>query len=150
MEQNTISGVTLNGLGSKACLYFVSADGKAEIVADGKIENSIIDEVQQDDSFKEDELITSLYDPRIAKIMKNPDKPQVLGKEWKMLGKPEDKVKTYNLQGRDGLINFIDLANNKISLSLISPYIFQTVDMQFDKKTFQLLPETVSETFTEN
>lgn len=150
MEQNTIGGMTLYGLGSKARLYYVCADGQADVVADGKIESSIVDEVQQDDSFKEEELITSLYDPRIAEIMKNPNKPQVLGKGWKTSGKPEDKEKTYTLQGKDDLANYVDLTNNKISISLTSPYIFQTVDMQYDKKTFQLLPETVSETFTEN
>lgn len=153
MEGNTIGGMTLYGLGSKARLYCVCAAGQADVVADGNIENSLIDEVQEEENFKESELIKSLYDPRILKIIKNPENPQILGKEWRTLGKPTAKTKSYILDGKKNPTgNYInlDFAHNKITLSLASNYIFQEVEMQFTPNDIKLLPETVRETFTEN
>jgi len=92
MEQNIIVGVTLKGLGSQGSLYYVSHDGVADIIADGNIEDDFIYEVE--DSFKKNELVTSIYDPRIAKLIKT-QKPEALGKNWESLDqKSESTPKT--------------------------------------------------------
>jgi hypothetical protein len=150
MEQN-ILGVTLKGLGSKGSLYYVSQNGVADIIADGKIEDDFICEVE--DSFKKSELVTSIYDPRIAKLIKT-QKPEALGKNWESLDqKSALNTKTYMLSGKeDSTSNCVslDFDRQKVTVSLETPTIAQHIDVRFSPQNTKIFPETVEETFLES
>lgn len=149
MEQN-ILGITLEGLGSKGSLYYVSHDGVADIIADGNLEQDFLYEVE--DSFEKREMVTSIYDPRIARLIKT-QKPEALGKNWKSSdpkSEPTPKTKTYGLSGKeDYTSNYIslDFDRNEVTVSLDAPTITQHINVGFSPKDGKIFPEEVSETF---
>ncbi|MBI2264290.1 MAG: hypothetical protein HYU64_03840 [Armatimonadetes bacterium] len=149
-QNNIILGVTVKGLGSKAFLHFVSATGGTDVIADGNIEDGVMDTAQ--DNFEKRPVITSLYDPKIVEIIKNPENPKVLGKGWRIIDENTPGAKTYMLEGeKDYTSNlvYLSFASNEIGVSLQAPDIYQEVYMQFDPKTAKLFPETIRETLGE-